>query len=400
VPLRGFKYRFYPTAEQETLLRRTIGCCRLVYNKALHERSEAWTTGKKSIGYAAQSAALTDWKKEPELAFLNEVSSVPVQQTLRHLQTAYANFFAKRAKYPSFKKKRAGGSAEFTRSGFRFSDGKLTLAKMDAPLDIRWSRPLPADVEPSSASVSLDCSQRWHVSLLCEDKAVKHLPKLKTAVGIDLGISALATLSTGEKIPNLKHDARETKRKRRLSRVLARKQKGSKNRYKAQIKLARLHAKVADRRRDQLHKLSTRIVRENQVIVVEDLNVAGMVRNHCLARVISDAAWRMLLTFLAYKCAWYGREFVKVDRFYPSSKTCSACGHVVEYLPLDVRKWTCPDCQAEHDRDENAARNIKTAGLAVVSACGSGVSHRVLRNSVLSELKQEPVSREPGIRLL
>ena len=399
MPLRGFKYRFYPTAEQEVLLRRTIGCCRLVYNRALHERSEAWTSGKKSIGYAAQSTALTGWKKEPELAFLNEVSSVPVQQTLRHLQTAYSNFFAKRAKYPSFKKKRAGGSAEFTRSGFRFAAGKLTLAKMEAPLDIRWSRPLPEGAEPSSASVSLDAAQRWHVSLLCEDKAVKHLPKLKTAVGIDLGINALATLSTGEKVPNLKHDARELKRKRQLSRSLARKQKGSRNRNKARIKLARLHAKVADRRHDQMQKLSTRLVRENQVIVVEDLNVAGMVRNHCLARVISDAAWRMLLTFLAYKCAWYGRELIKVDRFYPSSKTCSACGHVVEQLPLDVRNWTCPACQVQHDRDENAARNILAAGLAV-SVSGPGVSHRILRGAVQSGLKEKCSVVKPGIRLL
>ena len=401
--MRGFKYRFYPTAEQETLLRRTIGCCRLVYNRALHERSEAWTSGKKSIGYAAQSAALTDWKKEPELAFLNEVSSVPVQQSLRHLQTAYSNFFAKRAKYPSFKRKHSGGSAAFTRSGFRFAEGKLTLAKMDAPLDIRWSRPLPAGVQPSSASVSLDASQRWHVSLLCEDKTVKALPKLKTAVGIDLGINALAALSTGEKISNLKHDAREMKRKRRLSRALARKQKGSKNRNKARIKLARLHAKVSDRRHDQLHKISSRLVHENQVIVVEDLNVAGMVRNHCLARVISDAAWRMLLTFLAYKCAWYGRELIRVDRFYPSSKTCSACGHVVEHLPLDVRQWTCPSCQAQHDRDENAAKNILAAGLAVArkgKVCGPGVSHRILRDSVQSGLKQKPVSQEPGIPYL
>ena len=403
MPLRGFKYRFYPTADQESLLRRTIGCCRLVYNRALHERSEAWTSGKKSIGYAAQSTALTGWKKEPELAFLNEVSSVPVQQTLRHLQTAYSNFFAKRAKYPSFKRKHSGGSAEFTRSGFRFVGGKLTLAKMDAPLDIRWSRPLPAGVEPSSASVSLDVSQRWHVSLLCEDRTVNHLPKLKTAVGIDLGINALATLSTGEKIPNLRHDAREMKRKRRLSRVLARKQKGSRNRYKARIKLARFHAKVADRRRDQLHKLSTRLVRENQAIVVEDLNVAGMVRNHCLARVISDVGWRMLLSFLAYKCAWYGRSLIKVDRFYPSSKTCSACGHVVEYLPLDVRKWTCPGCRVQHDRDENAAKNILAAGLAVArkgEVCGSDVSHRVLLNAVQSELKQKNSNVNSGIRLL
>jgi putative transposase len=403
VPLRGFKYRFYPTTEQETLLRRTIGCCRFVYNRALHERSEAWTSGKKSIGYATQSAALTSWKKEPEFAFLNEVSSVPLQQTLRHLQTGYTNFFAKRAKYPSFKSKRSGGSAEFTRSGFRFDAGKLTLAKMDTPLDIRWSRQLPIGAEPTSVSVSLDAAQRWHVSLLCDDRSIKPLPKLKTSIGIDLGINALATFSTGEKISNLKHDDRELKRKRRFSRALARKQKGSKNRHKARIKLARLHAKVADRRRDQMHKLSTRIVHENQVIVVEDLNVAGMVRNHCLARVISDAAWRMLLTFLAYKCAWYGRVLIKVNRFYPSSKTCSACGHVIEHLSLDVRKWTCPSCQAKHDRDENAAKNIHASGLDVArksEVCGSGVSHRVLRDAVQSELKQKSSVVKPRIRLL
>ena len=399
MPLRGFKYRFYPTAEQEVLLRRTIGCCRFVYNRALHARSEAWALGKKSIGYAAQSSALTGWKKEPELAFLNEVSSVPIQQTLRHLQTAYSNFFAKRAKYPSFKKKRSGGSAEFTRSGFRFVDNELTLAKMDTSLDIHWSRPLPMNVEPSSVSVSLDAAQRWHISLLCEDKTIKSLPKLKTAVGIDLGINALATLSTGEKVPNLKHDARELPKKRRLSRAISRKQKGSRSRYKARIKLARLCAKVADRRRDQMHKLSTRLVRENQVIVVEDLNVAGMVRNHCLARVISDAAWRMLLICLAYKCEWYGRELIKVDRFYPSSKTCSACGHVVERLPLDVRNWTCPSCEVKHDRDENAAHNILAAGLAV-SVSGSGVSHCILRNVVQSELKEKCSAVKPGIRFL
>jgi putative transposase len=399
VPLRGFKYRFYPTVEQEILLRRTIGCCRFVYNRALHERSEAWINGKKSIGYAVQSAALTGWKKEPELAFLNEVSSVPVQQTLRHLQTAYANFFAKRTKYPSFKRKHSGGSAEFTRSGFRFTDGKLILAKMDTPLDIRWSRPLPEGADPSSASVSLDAAQRWHVSLLCEDHAVKHLPKLKSAVGVDLGISALATLSTGEKIPNLRHDSREQRRKRRLSRSLNRKKKGSRNRYKARIKLARLYAKVADRRHDYIAKLSTRLVRENQVIAVEDLNVAGMVHNHCLARVISDAAWHLLLSFLAYKCAWYGRELIKVDRFYPSSKTCSVCGHVVEHLPLDVRHWTCPSCKAQHDRDENAARNLLAAGLAV-SVSGPGVSQHVLRNVLQSGLKEKCSAVKSGIRLL
>lgn len=370
------------------MLRRTMGCVRLVFNKALHARSEAWTTGKKSIGYAAQSATLTAWKKQSALAFLNEVSSVPLQQTLRHLQTAYSNFFAKRAAYPRFKRKASGGSAEFTRSAFRLDGSTLTLAKMALPLDIRWSRALPKNARPSTVTVSLDAARRWHVSLLCEDASIKPLRHSRSAVGLDVGITTLVTLSTGEKIANPRYDARELKRKRILSRRLARKKKGSRNRDKARQKLARLHARVADRRRDHLHKLSTRLVRENQAIVVEDLNVRGMVRNRRLARAISDAGWSMLIGFLGYKCDWYGRQLVKVDRFYPSSKTCSSCGHVVERLPLSVRRWSCPACEAEHDRDENAARNILAAGLAV-SACGPGVSQRVLRNAVRSGLKQE-----------
>ncbi len=400
VALRGFRYRFYPTAEQGFLLRRTLGCVRLVYNKALHARAEAWTSGKRSLTYVNQSSALTVWKKSPELTFLNDVSSVPLQQSLRHLQKAYSNFFAKRARYPKFKRKHSGGSAEFSKSGFQFNDGQLTLAKMSEPLDVRWSRPIPEGSDPSTVTVSLDAAGRWHVSLLCEDRTVKPLPKLNTAVGIDLGISALATLSTGEKISNPKHDQREASRKRLLSRSLSRKVKGSKNRDKARQQLARLHARIADRRRDYLQKLSTRLVRENQVIVVEDLNVAGMVKNHCLARVISDAAWRMLLSFLAYKCEWYGRSLVKVDRFFPSSKTCSKCGFVVEQLPLDVRHWTCPACKAEHDRDINAAHNILAAGLAVAregEVCGPDVSQRILLNAMQSGMKQKNLRAISGI---
>lgn len=390
--LRAFRYRFYPNTEQESLLRRTIGCVRLVYNKALAERSEAWTHAKKSIGYAAQDKSLTAWKKQEELSFLNEVSCVPLQQSLRHLQTAYGNFFQKRAKYPTFKRKHAGGSAAFTRSAFRYRDGALTLAKMSAPLDIRWSRPLPKSADPSSVTVSVDAAGRWHISILCEDASIKPLPKLQAAVGIDLGITALATLSTGEKIQNPRHSDSERARKVRLSRRLSKKQKGSKNRDKAKIKLARLHARIADRRRDTMQKLSTRLVRENQVIAVEDLNIAGMVKNRSLARVISDVGWRMLLAMLAYKCAWYGRELVRVDRFFPSSKTCHACGVVVESLPLSVREWTCSACGVAHDRDVNAARNVLASGHEV-AVCGPGISHRLLRKSVQLGMKQ----KTPGV---
>jgi putative transposase len=366
-----------------------MGCVRLVYNKALAERSEAWTKAKKSVGYAAQDRSLTGWKKEADLSFLNEVSSVPLQQTLRHLQTAYGNFFAKRAMYPSFKRKHSGGSAVFTRSAFKFRNGALTLAKTTAPLRVRWSRPLPKNADPTTVTVSLDASGRWHVSLLCEDASIMPLPKINTAVGVDLGISALATLSTGEKISNPRYDEAERTRKKKLSRRLSKKKKGSKNRYKARAKLAKLHARIADRRRDTMAKLSTRLVRENQVIAVEDLNIKGMVKNRSLARVISDAGWRMLLTMLDYKCKWYGRDLVKVDRFFPSSKTCHACGVVVESLPLSVREWACPSCGVVHDRDVNAAKNVLAAGHAVSKACGPGVSHRLLRKSVQLGLKQE-----------
>lgn len=385
------KYRFYPTPEQETLLRRTIGCTRLVYNKALAERSEAWTSGKVSLGFAEQSRRLTGWKKLPELAFLNEVSSVPLQQALRHLQTGYTNFFEKRAEYPSFKKKHKGGAATFVGNAVRFVGGAITLAKMDAPLAIVWSRPLPEGSIPSSATVTLDTSQRWHISMVVEDPSIVHLPKLDTAVGLDMGLSHLVTLSTGEKIHNLRFDDKEAKRKKRLQREVSRKKKGSKNRGKARVKLARVTARVADRRRDYLHKVSTRLVRENQVIVVEDLNIRGMVKNHKLARSIHQVGWGMFLAFLEYKSSWYGRDFVKVDRFFPSSKTCGACGHVVEHLPLDVREWVCPKCGAVHDRDVNASRNILAAGLAV-SACGPKVRQRLLRKSLRSGLKQEPLS--------
>ena len=393
MPLRGFRFRIYPLTDQERLLRCTLGCVRLVSNKALAERSDAWTKDRKSIGYKAQSRSLTAWKKLPELAFLNDVSCVPLQQALRHLHTAYDNFFKKRASYPTFKRKSAGGSVEFTRSAFRWNAEAqtLTLAKMDKPLDIRWSRPLPPGVTPSTVTVSLDAAGRWHASLLCEDVSIRPLPTIETAVGIDVGITTLVTLSDGVKVDNPRHDERLMKRKKRLSRQLAKKQKGSKNRDKARQKLARNQARVADRRLDDTHKLSTRLVRENQVIVVEDLCIRNMVRNRSLSRVISDAAWGLLFQQLEYKSARYGRDFVKIDRWHPSSKTCSCCKHVLDRLPLGVRHWTCPACEAAHDRDVNAARNILAAGLAV-AACGPDVRQRILRSMLQLGMKQENTS--------
>jgi putative transposase len=360
---RAYKYRFYPTPEQADELVRTFGCVRLVYNKALEERTRAYTLGGRRVSYGESSAALTAWKRSGEYAFLSEVSSVPLQQALRHLQAAFANFFAKRARYPVFKsRKRSRLSAEYTRSAFRWRDGRLTLAKMDAPLAIVWSRPLPEGAEPSTVTVSKDAAGRWFVSILVEEK-IAPLPPVEARVGVDAGLTALVTLSTGEKIANPRHERRDRHKLAKAQRALARKQKGSANRAKAKLKVAKVYARITDRRRDHLHKVTTRLVRENQVIAVEDLTVRTLVKNHCLARAISDASWRELRTMLEYKAAWYGRTLVVVDRWFPSSKLCSACGRLQEKMPLNVRDWICP-CGAVHDRDVNAAKNVLAAGLA------------------------------------
>jgi putative transposase len=369
---RAYRYRFYPTPEQAALLIRTFGCVRWVWNRALAERSRAWTQEQKRVTFAETCRMLTQWKADPETAWLYEVSNVALQQGLQHLQAAYVNFWGKRAKYPHFKSRhKSRASATFTTSGFRYRDGQVTLAKMDAPLDIRWSRPLPDGAEPSAVTVSRDAAGRWHISILVECPAGT-LPPADSAVGIDAGITSLVTLSTGEKIANPKHEKRDRAALAKAQRRLAKKQKGSANRAKAKVKTARVYARITDRRTDFLHKLSTRLVRENQTLCIEDLSVRNMVRNHALARAISDASWSEFRRQLEYKADWYGRTVIAVDRFYPSSKTCSACGHLAATMPLSVREWACASCGTLHDRDVNAAVNIRAAGLAAL-ACGDGV---------------------------
>jgi putative transposase len=365
-----------------------------VYNRALEERTRAYQVEGRRISYVESSALLTSWKKTEGLAFLNEVSSVPLQQALRHLQSAFTNFFDKRAKYPTFKsKKKSRASAEYTRSGFKFRDGRLTLAKMAEPLDIVWSRPLPEGADPSTVTVSKGAAGRWHVSILVED-TIRRLDPTDRSVGVDAGITSLVTLSTGEKITNPKHERRYRKRLAKAQRELSRKAKGDgANRRKARRKVAKIHARTADRRRDMLHKLTTRLVRDNQTLVIEDLTVRTMVKNRKLARAISDAAWAEFRNMLEYKAAWYGREVIAVDRFFPSSKLCSACGILEEKMLLSVRTWTCA-CGTTHDRDVNAAQNLLAAGLAV-SVCGAGVRPQRSTPGGQSATKQKAPRRKP-----
>ncbi|MCW3818144.1 transposase [Micromonospora sp. DR5-3] len=370
---RAYKYRFYPSPEQAELLNRTFGCVRLVYNRALEARTRAWAVDRQRTTYVQSSGWLTEWKRTDELAFLNEVSSVPLQQTLRHLQAGFVAFWDKRSRYPRFKSKRKSrASAEYTRSAFRWRDGQLTLAKMTTPLDIVWSRPLPEGAEPSTVTVSRDAAGRWFVSLLVEDPTVQPLPPAAAEVGVDAGITSLLTLSRPMpgvsdeqgKVANPRYGQADRRKLAKAQRNLSRKQKGSANRAKARLKVARIHARIADRRRDHLHQLTTRLVRETQTVAIEDLSVRNMLRNRRLARVISDAAWSELRSMLEYKAQWYGRKVIPVNRWLPTSKTCSGCGWINTTLALNERSWTCPGCGAEHDRDINAAKNILAAGLA------------------------------------
>lgn len=364
---RAYKYRLYPTPEQETLLARTFGCIRFVYNRVLRWRTDEFHKNGNSISYTDASRQLTALKKDPELQWLNDVSSVPIQQTLRHQQEAFKNFWSGRARYPTFKKKHSKQSATFASSAFKMKDGQLFIAKSKEPLNIRWSRPLAS--EPSSITISKDCSGRYFVSMLCEFEA-EPMPASNKTVGIDLGLTDLFITSDGKKSGNPRHTLSYQAKLAYYQKRLAKKQKGSRNRAKARLKVARIHARIADCRMDATHKASRTLINENQVVCVESLNVKGMIKNPKLAKHIADANWGEFVRQLKYKSDWAGRTLVEIDRFFPSSKRCSSCGFVHESLPLSIRQWDCPECGIKHDRDINAAINIKTAGLAGL-ACGA-----------------------------
>jgi len=367
---RAYKYRFYPTEEQAELLAQTFGCVRFVYNKILHWRTDAYFQQKEKIGYARACQKLTEIKQSGEFPWLNDVSSVPLQQCLRHQQKAFKNFFEGRTRYPKFKKKRSRQSAEFTKSAFRYRDGELYIAKSKDPLNVTWSRKLPSS--PSTITITKDPAGRYFVSCLCEFEP-KTMPVTNKTVGIDLGIKDLFVTDTGYKVGNPRNTAKYARKLAKAQRILSKKKFGSANRNKARIKVARIHAKISDCRLDNLHKLSRRLINENQVVCVETLKVKNMIRNPKLSKVIADASWGEFIRQLKYKGNWAGRQVVEIDQFFPSSKRCSACGYTVDKLPLDIREWACPECGESHDRDINAAKNIKAAGLAVL-AFGENVS--------------------------
>jgi putative transposase len=391
----AYRCRAYPDQAQQTALNRTFGCVRVVWNRTLAARQARWHLQGKATSYAESNRALTAMKKDPDLAFLSEVSCVPLQQALRHQHKAFSMFFAGRARYPRFKSRRSRQSAHYTRSAFTMRGGQLRLAKMSAALRYVWSWPdMDAGaLDPAMVIVSREPDGRWYVTFTVVAAAPVPPEDTGRTVGIDLGVKDFAVTSAGERITNPRHLERKARRLARYQRRMARCQKGSANCRKAAVKVARAHRKVRNARRDFLHRASTRLVRTADLIAIEDLPVRNMVRNRHLARAISDCGWGEFRRQLEYKCERYGRRLVVIDRWYPSSKTCSACGDLLAELSLSTRHWRCPSCGARHDRDINAAKNILAAGLAVArdcpgDACGADVRHSG-SSRVRSAVKQE-----------
>jgi len=363
-----YQYRIYPTPGQQTELAKLFGCCRVVWNDALAlikaiPQGEKWPSNAE-----LQRLVITQAKQDPSRSWLSGVSVVPLQQSVTNLGTAFKNFFESRsgkrkgakAGFPRFKKKLNRQSARFTQRGFSIKGEKVYLAKI-GKLKTKWSRPLPS--EPSSVTVIKDCSGRYFLSFVVEVEPVTVEPK-NQGVGVDLGIETLATLSTGAKVKA--RDTRALDQKlRKGKRKLARATKGSRRRESLRMAIARIEARQRDIRKDTNQKLTSRLVRENSVVVLEDLNVAGMVKNRCLARAISRAGWRDIRTMCEAKANLIqDREVRVISRWEPTSQVCSCCGYRWGKLDLSVRSVLCLNCGAEQDRDVNASVNIMAAGLA------------------------------------
>lgn len=367
----SYKFRLYPNAEQETLIKKTFGCCRYTYNRCLAERIELYKTEKQTVSRFQQSNQLTKWKKE--MPWLKEVDATALQSAVQNLDTAYQNFFRGVKKgwkvgFPKFKSKRDNRQSYKSKcvgTNIKVFDKAVQLPKLGY---VRCAVSRQVHGRILSATVSQNPSGKYFVSLCCTDVDIQPLPLTGAVVGVDLGVKDLAITSGGTKYQNNKYTYKDEKQLIRLQRSLSRKTKGSSNRNKARIKVARLHEHIANQRKDAMHKLTTELVRDNDVICIEDLNVKGMLKNHYLAKSVTDASFAEFRRQLEYKSAWYGKTVVVIDRFYPSSQLCSCCGYKnADTKNLSVRSWICPECRTTHDRDVNAAKNILNEGLRMLA---------------------------------
>jgi len=377
---KSFKFRIYPNKEQEILMAKHFGACRFVFNHYLNKRKESYLEDKKSLNNYDNANDLTQFKKDENFNWLKEINSQSLQSSLRNLDTAYGKFFRKQAKFPRFKSKYDGQSFKIPQF-VKLENNELIVPKFKSGIKINLHREINGEI--LFATISKSTTGNYYVSLTCE---VNHKPYEKTnsKVGIDTGIKDLAILSDGTTYENIRSLKTKLKKLKFNQRQLSKKVKGSSSRNKQKQKLAIIHGKITNVRKDYLHKVSTEIVKNHDIISVEDLAVKNIMKNHKLAQAMSDVSLGSFYFMLEYKCEWNDKQFVKIDRFFPSSKMCSNCGWVNQDLTLNIREWTCPSCGEKHDRDFNASKNILKQGLKILSVSG-----------IESDIKQKQVEALP-----
>ena len=363
---KAYKYRIYPNKKQKEIIAKTFGCCRFVYNKYLAKRIEMYEHNKETFSYVQ---CANDMKKlKSELEWLKEVDSTALQSALKDLDIAYKKFFKEHFGYPKFKSKkthRFSYKSKCVNGNIQYCGKHIKLSKLGM---VQTNNMLIPHGRILNATVSQEPGGKYYVSICCTDVDIKPFEKTGNAVGIDLGIKEFCITSDGEMIPNPKHLKKSLNKLAKLQRELSRKSKGSSNRNKARIKVARLQEHITNQRKDFLQKLSTEIIKTNDIVCLEDLQVKNMVKNHKLAQAITDVSWSEFVTFLEYKVKWYGKKVIKIDKFFASTQTCHVCGYVnPETKDLKVREWICPQCSTYHDRDLNASINILNEGLKILA---------------------------------
>lgn len=363
---KSYKFIIEPTSQQMILLSKHFGACRFVFNKFLHERKEKYLNEKTSLNYYDNARTLTDLKKEGNFDWLKEINSQSLQSAIRNLDSAYKNFYNKQNKFPRFKSKHDKQSFKIPQNVL-ISEGKLVIPKFKEGIKINLHRKIEGII--LFATITKKTTGKYYVSITCE---VNHklFDKTGSKVGIDTGIKDLAILSNGKTYKNIKVLKSKLKKLKYQQKQLSKKQKGSNSRQKQKNKLSLTHEKITNIRKDYLHKVSTEIVKNHDIISVEDLSVKNMMKNHKLAKSLSDVSLGMFYAMLEYKSKWNDKSFVKIDRFFPSSKTCSNCGWIYQDLNLSIREWTCISCNEHHDRDLNASKNILKQGINILSGYG------------------------------
>lgn len=377
---KSFKYRLYPTKEQKILLAKHFGAKRFVWNYFLDQRKRTYLENKQNLNYYDNAAALTQLKKQNDFSWLKEINAQSIQASLRDLEVSYNNFFSKQKSFPRFKSKRDKQSFRVPQCT-AYENGKLKIPKFEQAIKVKEDRPISGEILFSTISKSP--SGKYYVSITCE---TEHIPYEKNCnkIGLDLGVKNLVICSNGKIYQNIKSTKKYSKQLSYEQKRLDKKKMDSSNRAKQRIKVAKIHERIASSRLNHIHNITTQIVRENQTVCVEDLSVINMIKNHKLAKSISDCSWSEILRQLKYKCEWNEKELITIDKFFPSSKTCNKCKFVNQNLTLEDREWICPSCGSKLDRDKNASENILEQGLKIYSGCGIQSEVKQKRGEALS----------------